>query len=259
MTSALSRRAFLAAAPALALVPGVEAQPSDPVSDVFPAHEPAAVREVVTVAHGNLARVKALVGPRPALARVSWDWGFGDWETPIDAASHMGHRAIAEYLLEHGARPTVFTAAMLDQVDVVKRLVEATPGLQRLRGPHGLNLTQHARAGGARAVLDYLRALGDADPRYPDEPLADAERQAILGEYAFGSGASERLRVARNEQGALVIQRQGSIERNLFHHGGLVFNPSGAEAVRIRFRAREGEPRLLIVEDGPVVVEARRT
>ena len=35
----------------------------------------------------------------PALARASWDWGYGDWETPIDAASHVGNRAIAEFLI----------------------------------------------------------------------------------------------------------------------------------------------------------------
>ena len=76
----------------------------------FPQHDPAVVREVVQVSHGNLERVKELVGARPALARVSWDWGFGDWETPIDAASHVGHRPIAEFLMTNGARPTISTA-----------------------------------------------------------------------------------------------------------------------------------------------------
>ena len=86
----------------------------------FPAHEPDLVKEIVSVSHGNLARVKELVSARPALARASWDWGYGDWETPIDAASHVGNRPIAEYLIANGARPTIYTAAMMGQLDIVK-------------------------------------------------------------------------------------------------------------------------------------------
>src|SRR5262245_53269473 len=78
----------------------------------FPAQEPDAVREIVGVAHNKLARVKELVTARPALARASWDWGYGDWETPIDAASHVGNRPIAEFLIANGARPTFFTSVM---------------------------------------------------------------------------------------------------------------------------------------------------
>jgi hypothetical protein len=35
------------------------------------------------------------------LARAAWDWGFGDWETALGAASHMGSRPI---------RPDQFTS-----------------------------------------------------------------------------------------------------------------------------------------------------
>ena len=77
---------------------------------------------MVGVSHGNVARVKELVGRQPALAKVSFDWGFGDWESCIDAASHVGNRDIAEFLIANGARPTIFTAAMLGQLDVVKAL-----------------------------------------------------------------------------------------------------------------------------------------
>src|SRR5258708_23280902 len=69
------------------------------VRDTFPSQPPELVREMVTVAHFDLKRVKELVEARPALASAGWDWGFGDWETPLGAASHMGNRPIAEYLL----------------------------------------------------------------------------------------------------------------------------------------------------------------
>jgi hypothetical protein len=260
MFGSVSRRGFLGLVPAIPLAfsnqptPGAVAAPSN-----FPAQEPDVVKEMVGVAHGNLARVKELVAARPALARASWDWGYGDWESAIDAASHVGNRPIAGYLIANGARPTIYTAAMMGQLAIVRGWVESMPGVQRNRGPHGLTLVAHAKAGGAAAaeVLKYLESLGDADPRYPDLPLADADLAAIVGEYAFGAGATERLTVATNARG-LGIQRPGSADRNLFHHGGLVFNPPGAEAVTIRFALVNGSAKTVTVEDGLRVVEARR-
>src|SRR3954470_22245665 len=264
MFRSISRRVFLGLVPAVPFAvrqsPPASSPPAAGLSPAFPAHEPEAVKEIVTVAHGNLARVKELVSGRPALARASWDWGYGDWETPIDAASHVGNRPIAEYLIASGARPTVFTAVMLGQLDIVKQLLAATPGLQRMRGPHGITMLGHARAGGdaASETLKYLEALGDADPRYTDLPLTDAEQAGIVGDYAFGPGATDRLTVWKNARGALTIARTGGTERNLFHHGGLEFNPSGAEAVKIRFDLAEGKALALRIDDGARVVRATR-
>src|SRR5689334_23218476 len=123
----VSRRSFLAlssifVAPRLAGAAAV-------VRADFPAHEPELVQEMVVVSHGNLARVKELVGRQPALAKAAHDWGFGDWESAIDAASHIGNRDVAEFLLANGARPTIFSAAMLGQLDAVKAFVSAMPGI----------------------------------------------------------------------------------------------------------------------------------
>ena len=94
--------------------------------------------------------MKELVQQQPALAKASWDWGYGDYETALGAASHVGQRAIAELLLENGAPPTLYSATMLGQLDVVKAFIAATPGAQRMRGPHSLSLMVHAKAGGPR-------------------------------------------------------------------------------------------------------------
>jgi len=273
MFESISRRGFLGLVPTVPFAlrpaspglrratqsPPASSPPASP-SASFPAHEPDVVKEMVAVSHGNLARVKELVSARPALARASWDWGYGDWETPIDAASHVGNRPIAEFLIANGARPTIFTAVMMGQLDIVKQMIAASPGLQRMRGPHGLTMMAHARAGGTAAaeVLKYLESLGDADPRYPDVPLTDAEQAAIVGEYVFGPGSTERLTVAKNARGVLTITRSGGTERNLFHHGGLVFNPPGGEAVRIRFELSGGRSGSVTVEDGPSKVSASR-
>ncbi len=113
----------------------------------------ALVREIVAVAHGDLDRVREL---------LERDWGGGDWETPLGAASHMGRRDIAEYLLEHSARLDLFAAAMLGKLDVVRAALAAFPSASGVAGPHGISLLAHAKAGGAEAaaVAAYLERLG---------------------------------------------------------------------------------------------------
>jgi hypothetical protein len=118
------------------------------------------VAEFVLKAHGDLGIVKQLLEQEPAIVNAAWDWGGGDWETGLGAASHVGRRDIAEYLLEHGARMDVFAAAMLGEVEIVRAMLEAQPELREARGSHGIPLVAHAEAGGeqARAVLDLLHA-----------------------------------------------------------------------------------------------------
>src|SRR5688572_24578982 len=256
----MSRRVFFSLAPlAPLLVPAQARSQSAPTatSDTFPAHAPETVRDMVTVAHGNVARVRELLSGRPALANAGWDWGFGDWETPLGAAAHVGNREIAALLLTAGARPTIFSAAMLGQVDVVRAFVAASPGIERTRGPHGITLLAHARAGKAAEVAAFLESLRDADRAYRNDPLDDAARTACVGEYGFGIGATERLAVSATPRGSLQIRREGAVDRGLFHLGGLVFHPMGAEAVRIRFAPGTPSPSVT-VEDGTRRMTARR-
>jgi hypothetical protein len=117
------------------------------------------VAEFVLKTHGDLGVVKQLLEQEPAIVNAAWDWGGGDWETGLGAASHVGRRDIAEFLLEHGARMDVFAAAMLGEVEIVRAMLEAQPELREARGPHGIPLVAHAEAGGeqAREVLDLLQ------------------------------------------------------------------------------------------------------
>ncbi len=105
---------------------------------------------MVAVSHGNVARVKELLAASPALAKAAWDWGYGDWESALGAASHVGNREIAALLLTNGAHPTIFSAAMLGQLDVVKAFIAASPGVQKTYGPHGISLLAHAKNGKRR-------------------------------------------------------------------------------------------------------------
>lgn len=208
--------------------------------DWLPMQDPALAKEIVGVSHRDVTRVRELVERQPALANAAIDWGFGDWENALGAASHVGRREIAELLIAHGARPTIFSAAMMGQLDVVRAFVSASPGIQRTLGPHGITLMAHARAGGAGAadVVTYLESAGDADRRLVSQPLDHADRDAVVGEYAFGPGARDRFIVdVRNDR--LGIERPGGTRQLLMHAGGLAFFPSGVPSVRIAF-ARGG-------------------
>jgi hypothetical protein len=262
----VSRRSMLSAAtlflgPALAQASergAAAAAPSSGLSPSFPTQDPEVVKEMVTVAHGNVARVKELVGRQQTLAKASQDWGFGDWETALGAASHVGNREIAEFLLANGARPSIFSAAMLGQLDVVKAFVTASPGVQRIKGPHSITLLRHAMAGGAQAkpVVEYLTALGGADDRLPDKPTTAEDRAKLVGSYAFGSAADERLEVSVARE-VLQIGRPGRFARGLIHLGSFEFCPVGAENVKIRF-SESGAGVTLTVHDPDVVVSARK-
>lgn len=129
--------------------------------DKKPALEAALVEEFVGNAHGNLQRVQELLAQEPALVNAAWDWGGGDFETALGAASHMGRRDIALFLLERGARLDIFAAAMLGRLEIVKAALEAFPEALHTAGPHGIPLVTHAEMGGAEAktVLEYLQSL----------------------------------------------------------------------------------------------------
>lgn len=129
--------------------------------DAKPALDLKLVEEFVGVSHGNFERVKDLLIQEPALINATWDWGGGDFETALGAASHMGNKVIAKYLLEHGARIDIFAAAMLGQLEMVKAALLAYPDAIDIPGPHGIPLIDHAEAGGedAKAVVEYLNSL----------------------------------------------------------------------------------------------------
>jgi len=78
------------------------------------------VQQFVGNAHGDLERVKELLTQEPGLINACWDWGSGDFETGLGAASHMDRRDIAEFLLKNGARLDLFAAVMLGKLDLVR-------------------------------------------------------------------------------------------------------------------------------------------
>jgi hypothetical protein len=236
----------------------VAAKASGP-GDSFPTQPADLAREIVGVSHNNVARVKELLERWPTLARASYDWGFGDWEDALGAASHVGNREIADVLLKNGARPTIFSAAMLGQLEIVKAFIAASPGIEATPGPHGIPLLRHAMAGGAQAqsVVDYLKTLPGADARPASVPIAAEQLAALTGDYPYGAGADERITIAVSTNSALTFARVGRSPRNLVHIGDNTFFPVGAPRVQIKFR-KSTSGTTLTVHDPDLVLEARR-
>lgn len=226
----------------------------------FPQQEARLVREVVGAAHRDEARVRSLVDARPALANAWWDWGFGDWESPLGAAAHTGRRSIAEYLISKGARVDIFAAAMLGWSDVVRAMVAASPGVQGTPGPHAISLAAHARAGGpqAEATVKLLEDLGGADSAPALAALAQERREQLAGTYAYGQQDRERF-VIRVEKERLEFLAPGGTPLRLHHLGSDEFFPAGVPTVRLRFTgASASGPDEVAIQDHDRRVAAKR-
>lgn len=255
----LDRRTFFgisAAAAAGVFLPG--AAPPSVAGNPFPRQDLQLVRQVVQFSHFDLDAVRELVSSRPALATASWDWGFGDWETPLGAASHVGRRPIAEFLLGHGARPDIFTFAMFGDLESVRSIIRSHPGVQRIPGPHGLTLLHHARAGGpdAEELVAYLVELGDADPRPTDQVLTQEQRREYTGVYTVDStGASFQILDRRDH---LAFRHEEDAPRTLLYQGNHEFHPVGAPAVRFVFEFGADNSAAVVIREGGNRIRATR-
>jgi len=113
------------------------------------------VEAFVLAAHGDLSTVMRLHATRPALRDARWQ-KFN--ETALEAASHMGRREIAAYLLTAGAPPTICAVAMLGQTERVAAVLDADPALAHARGAHGIPVLFHAALSGRTEIADLLLA-----------------------------------------------------------------------------------------------------
>jgi ankyrin repeat protein len=109
-------------------------------------------------AHGNLAKVKEMLLADPRLLDAMYEpWG----ETALGAASHVGNRPIAEYLLEQGAKLTIYTAAMLGTQEDVAAFLANDPDLINSGGAHNIPLMFHAALSGDLTLMQFLAEKGN--------------------------------------------------------------------------------------------------
>ncbi|NHF59813.1 ankyrin repeat domain-containing protein [Flavobacteriaceae bacterium TP-CH-4] len=124
--------------------------------------DPKVVQEFVGACHRDMDKVKTLLEEYPTLLNAAHDWKKGDFETGLGAASHVGYKELAQFLLDEGAQANIFTACLFGKMDIVKPMLTAFPKSLNALGPHGFTLLHHAEKGGDEAleVKEYLLSLG---------------------------------------------------------------------------------------------------
>ena len=237
--------------------------------DRFPSIEDEVVSEVVGKSHFDLERVMELVNKRPELSRACWDWGFGDWESALGAASHVGRRDIVEFLIGKGAKANIFTFTMLGAYDIVKSMIEFYPGIQTNYGPHGISLLQHAKVGlrmkdkmtevqilNSEKLISYLTDLGDADGEEYLEMTDDKEK--YLGDYKYGEGEKDGFSIKLNMRDMLSLGRLGAFGGALYKIGDNKFTYNGAPSVEISFQTENNVVKSLTLKEPDLVLVAKK-
>ncbi len=236
----------------------------------YPAIDDAIVAEVVGVSHFNLDRLRELVNRRIDLAKANWDWGFGDWESAIGAASHVGRRDIVEFLISKGARPDIFTYAMLGSFAAVKAMIAATPGIQSTYGPHGISLLQHVKNGlesdtvlssqkeDYKKLLHYLEELGDADPRPQHAAMSDPEMEKYLGDYKYGDEPNEGFSIKINSRKFLSLGKIGKSGGSLYRKSDNLFSYNGISSLEIFFTIENEKVLSLEIREPDLILLAKK-
>jgi len=127
------------------------------------------VEEFVNKAHSDKDLVMTMLEEHPTLLNAAHDWGSGDFETALGAASHVGYKELVTYLISKGAQTNIFTACLFGHLDIVKPVIEKFPASLNAKGPHGFTLLHHAVKGGDEALeaRAYLESLGAVETRIP--------------------------------------------------------------------------------------------
>lgn len=228
----------------------------------YPAITEELANEVVAVSHFDLSKLKDLVDKRPELANAAWDWGFGDWETAIGAASHVGRNDIIQYLISKGARPNIFTFAALGSYTTVKSMIKFMPGLQKTLGPHGISLLQHATNGESKTkdtkkLIEYLTKLGDADG-IEYKTIDEDEKQKYVADYKYGEGEYDGFSVKVNSRKKLLFGKLGKSGGSLLKIDDQAFTYNGAPSVKISFQTTNDKIISLTVSEPGLTLIAKR-
>lgn len=234
----------------------------------YPSIDDEIVSDVVGSSHFNFEHVQELVNHRPELARANWDWSFGDWESALGAASHVGRRDIAEFLISKGARPNIFTFAMFGNYEIVKSMIEAMPILKSTDGPHGISLLRHAKAGlrsktlseaqqtNSHKLIDYLEEINESLPQPDYIEMTEADQQKYLGDYKYGEGEKDGFSVKLNMRKMLSLGKLGKFGGGLYQKAPNVFLYNGVTSVEIIFDVVDNKVKSLTVHEPDLILKA---
>ncbi len=149
-------------------------------------------------------------------------------------------------------------------------MLNARPGLQKVPGPHGIPLLQHAKHRlwhkdiseedkiKVNLTIAYLASLGGANESAKSLEMTEEEKAMYVGEYRFGEQAGEVFEVVLNRRKMLSIGRKGTFGRTMNRVGDKRFSPSGAPSVQISFVIKEKQAVSLTIHEPEPLVTAIR-
>jgi len=184
----------------------------DPLADL--------IKEFVLAAHGNFDRVRELYQLHPEVLNCK----FLEFdENALEAAGHMGRRDIAIWLLDRGAPPTIYAAAMLGQKDSVERFLAEAPERGRRPGVHGFSVLFHAALSGDTEIADILLARGGDVGLGAALHAAVSARHLEMAEWLLVHGAPVNSPNFQGETPLAVALRtdRDAIAELLRRHGGV--------------------------------------
>jgi ankyrin repeat protein len=137
--------------------------------------------------HTDLETVREKVGRTPEFVNA---YNSQTIESALGAAGHMARRDIAEFLLKHGAKLELATAAMLGMREEVAEWLEKDKELAKSGGAHNIPVAFHAAAGGDLAIMEMLWDAG----------AEDQVKNALFGAVAYNQPEMARWLLERGAQ-----------------------------------------------------------
>ena len=135
---------------------------------------------------GDKAAVDALVNAGPELLQVTAPNG----SSVLLLAAYFGHPELAEVFVRHGAKPDVFEASALGDLESVRKLVSANRELVNAFAPDGFYPLGLAAYFGHRAIVEFLLKSG------ADVSLLARNAQKVTALHAGASrGAAEIVNI----------------------------------------------------------------
>lgn len=180
------------------------------------------VDEFVGNAHGDLARVQAILARYPGIVKASASWR----ETAIEAAAQMGRQDIADVLLTAGAPLDICTAAVFGKTDVVAQMLHDDPTQARATGAHGIPALYFPVIGNHQAIADLLLAhgaevntgAGGTTPLHGAALFGRAEMAAWL--LAHGADPNSRNYEDKTPLQVALDREHAAVAEVLRAHGG---------------------------------------
>ena len=141
---------------------------------------------VEAIRAGDKAAVDALMNAGPELLHVTAPSG----SSVLLLAAYFGHPELAEVFVRHGAKPNVFEASALGDLESVRKLIGADRGLVNSFAPDGFYPLGLAAYFGHRAIVEFLLKNG------ADVSLAARNAQRVTALHAGASrGGPEIVKI----------------------------------------------------------------